>query len=77
MFFWHYKFIDYKNKFVFTSFGTPYTLYDQPYLDNLICVWGISRVAQKAAVKAWLGEIPMNGVLSVRPHKKKIKPFEF
>lgn len=77
MFFWHYKFIDYKNKFVFTSFGTPYTLYDQPYLDNLICVWGISRVAQKAAVKAWLGEIPMNGVLPVRPHKKKIKPFEF
>ena len=77
MFFWHYKFIDYSGKFVFTSFGTPYTLYDQPYLDNLICVWGITEVAQKAAVKAWLGEITMNGVLPVRPHKKKIKPFEF
>lgn len=77
MFFWHYKFIDYKDKFVFTSFGTPYTLYDQPYLDNLICVWGITKVAQKAAVKAWLGEIPMDAKCPVRPHRKKIKPFEF
>ncbi len=77
MFFWHYKFIDLKDKFVFTSFGTPYTLYDQPYLDNLICVWGISEASQRAAVKAWLGEIPMNGVLPVRPYKKKIKPIEF
>lgn len=77
MFFWHYKFIDYPDKFVFTSFGTPYTLYDQPYLDNLICVWGITQVAQKAAVKAWLGEIPMSGVLPVRPHKKQIRRIEF
>lgn len=77
MFFWHYKFIDFKDKFVFTSFGTPYTLYDQPYLDNLICVWGISEVSQKAAVKAWLGEIPMDAKCPVRPYRKKIKPFEF
>ena len=77
MFFWHYKFIDFKDKFVFTSFGTPYTLYDQPYLDNLICVWGITEASQKAAVKAWLGEIPMDAKLPVRPYCKKVKPFEF
>lgn len=76
MFFWHYRFNDLKNKFVFTSFGTPYTLYYQPYLDNLICVWGISQVSQKAAVRAWLGEIPMNGKMPVRPHKTRIKRYE-
>lgn len=77
MFFWHYKFIDYAGKFVFTSFGTPYTLYDQPYLDNFICVWGFTQVCQRAAVKAWLGEIPMSGKLPVRPYKKKIRAIEF
>ena len=76
MFFWHYRFNDLKNKFVFTSFGSPYTLYEQPYLDNLLCVWGISKVSQKAAVRAWLGEIPITGKLPVRKYKKKIKRFE-
>lgn len=77
MFFWHYKFNDLKNKFVFTSFGSPYILRDQPYLDNLLCVWGITAVSQKSAVKAWLGEIPMDNPLPVRPAKTRIKAFEF
>ena len=46
---------------VCTSFGTPYHLRMFRTLPNLINVHSSGPDSQKAAVKAWFGEIPMTG----------------
>ncbi len=55
---------------VFTSFGSPYILYEQPHLPNLYLAYGFGEFAQKAAVRAWLGEIEPRGRCPVRLPEK-------
>ena len=45
---------------VFTSFGNPYTLYEMPSVPNMINAYSNTPSSQRAAVKAWLGEIAPN-----------------
>lgn len=42
---------------VFTTFGNPYHLYELPHLPNYWIAGGPNEVSQRAAVRAWLGEI--------------------
>ncbi len=48
-------------KVVFTSFGDHSKLYDLPALHNYIMMYSNYPVSQRAAVKAWLGEVPFSG----------------
>jgi len=65
MTFWRGFWLEQKHV-VFTSFGSPYHLYELPHLPNMIHAYGISLPSQRAAVKVWLGEIPAQGILPVR-----------
>lgn len=51
---------------VFTTFGSPYHLFELPHLPNYWMVCSPSEVSQRAAVKAWLGEIKPAGQIPVR-----------
>lgn len=42
---------------VFSTFGSPYHLHELPHLPNYWMVCSPSEVSQRAAVRAWLGEI--------------------
>ena len=42
---------------VFTTFGSPYHLHELPHLPNYWMAGGPCEVSQRAAVRAWLGEI--------------------
>ena len=64
-------------KIIYTSFGSPYVLYDHPYFENCTCVYGTYPVCQRSAVRYWCGEIEADGVLPVRPHKPQVKRWEF
>ncbi len=44
---------------IFTSFGSPYVLRQFMALPNLVNTHSSSPISQRAAVAAWLGEIPM------------------
>lgn len=59
---------------VFTSFGNPWTLYELPHLPNLWLAWGHPVASQRAAVRAWLGEIPPRGRMPVRMPKLQVDP---
>jgi hypothetical protein len=59
---------------VFTSFGNPWTLYELPHLPNLWLAWGHPVASQRAAVRAWLGEIPPQGRMPVRMPKLQVDP---
>lgn len=61
---------------IFSSFGNPYVLYEQPHLPNMVLTYGASDASQRAAVKVWLGEIEAKGILPVREPKVKIKEFK-
>lgn len=74
--FWHSFFTHAPEKVVYTSFGSPYVLYDHPYFENCTCMWGCLPACQKSAVKYWCGEIPADGILPVRPHRVKIQKIE-
>lgn len=63
--FWNAFWVDHPNV-VFTSFGSPYHLYELPHLPNLYLAYGPSPVSQEAAVRVWLGEIEPRGVCPVR-----------
>jgi beta-N-acetylhexosaminidase len=65
MFFWNGFYANFPNT-VFTSFGSPYLLYEQPHLPNLYLAYGHSKASQRAAVKAWLGEMEPTGKCPVR-----------
>ena len=74
---WRGFFAQKPEKVVFTSFGSPYVLRDFPAIDNLLCVWSMHPVAQRAAVQAWLGEIPVEGTCPVRLPRTRIRRFEY
>ncbi len=50
---------------VFTSFGSPYLLYEQPHWPNFVVAYGPGAAAQRAAVKVWLGELAASGKLPI------------
>ncbi len=75
--FWRAFFRQKPEKVVFTSFGSPYMLYELPAIDNLLCVWGNQSVCQRAAVKIWCGEAEPQGRLPVREHKARIVHYPF
>lgn len=75
--FWRAFFAQKPEKVVFTSFGSPYIFHELPAIDNLLCVWSMRPVAQRAAVKAWLGEIPIEGKCPVRLPKTRIRRWDF
>lgn len=62
---------------VFTSFGNPYVLYEQPHLPNMLLTYSASEVSQRAVVKVWLGELEPEGVCPVLQPKVTIKRFEY
>lgn len=73
---WRCFFTEAPEKVVFTSFGSPYILYDHPYLPNLTCVWGYGDSCQRSAVKLWCGEITPRGSLPVTLKKKQVKALD-
>ena len=48
-------------KFVFTSFGDPYKLYDAPYLKTYINAYSDSPYSQRAVAKVIMGQIKPEG----------------
>ncbi|MCO5212978.1 MAG: hypothetical protein M9936_25030 [Caldilinea sp.] len=60
----------------YTSFGSPYLLYELPALPNLLCAYGDAQVSQRAAVRVWLGELPAQGVLPVTLPRITVRPFD-
>jgi len=63
--FWRSFWVDHPNV-VFTSFGSPYHLYELPHFPNMVLAYGPSEVSQAAVVRVWLGEIPAQGVCPVK-----------
>ena len=63
--FWRAFWVDHPNV-VFTSFGSPYHLYELPHLPNMVLAYGPSLCSQRAAVKVWLGEIEGRGKCPVK-----------
>ncbi|MEZ4859799.1 MAG: glycoside hydrolase family 3 N-terminal domain-containing protein [Caldilineaceae bacterium] len=59
---------------VYTSFGTPYLTFELPHAPTLALAYGGNPMAQRAAVKFWLGEIPAQGTLPVRLPQVTIQP---
>ena len=51
---------------VFTTFGSPYHLYELPHLPNYWMAGGPAEASQRAAVRAWLGEIKPTALCPVR-----------
>ena len=74
--FWHSFFMEAPEKIIYTSFGSPYVLYDHPYFENCTCVYGTYPVCQRSAVRYWCGEIEADGVQPVRPHKPQVKRWD-
>lgn len=50
----------------FTSFGTPYILFDQPHLPNMMLAYGGLEDSQRAAVDVWLGSQTATGKCPVK-----------
>ncbi len=59
---------------VYTSFGNPYLTFELPQAPTIAAAYGGSVMAQRAAVKFWLGEIPPQGSLPVEMPRIKIQP---
>ena len=62
--FWRSFYVGRKNC-IFTSFGSPYLLHEQPHWPNLLALYSPSPASQRAAVKVWLGKIKAKGKLPV------------
>jgi beta-N-acetylhexosaminidase len=58
--FWRAFWVDAGNA-VFTSFGSPHILYELPHIPNLLLAYSGIPDVQRAAVRAWLGEIECVG----------------
>jgi beta-N-acetylhexosaminidase len=54
-----------KKPLVFTSFGNPYLLRQFPDTPTYVCAYSNSEFSQRAAVRAYFGEIPFTGKLPV------------
>ncbi len=59
---------------VYTSFGNPYLTFELPQAPTIAAAYGGSVMAQRAAVKFWLGEISPQGTLPVELPRVKIQP---
>lgn len=51
---------------IFTAFGSPFVVYEAPQWSNAVLTYGACEACQRAAVKAWLGEVEPRGTLPVR-----------
>lgn len=69
---WRALFTEHPNV-VYTSFGSPYLTFELPHAPTIALAYGASVMAQRAAVKFWLGEIPPQGTLPVRLPAVKIQ----
>jgi len=50
-----------KAPLIITAFGDPFVIRQFPTVPSYLCTFDESQAAQEAAVKAWLGEIPLTG----------------
>ena len=50
---------------IFTSFGSPYLLHEQPHWPNLLCMYSPCEASQRAAVSVWTGRVAPRGKLPV------------
>ena len=57
---------------LYTSFGSPYLSFELPHAPTMAVTYGDGAMAQRAAVKFWLGEITPQGTLPIRLPKVKI-----
>jgi beta-N-acetylhexosaminidase len=71
---WRALFTEHPQVF-YTSFGSPYLLYELPHLPNLLAAYSGGEVSQRAAVKVWLGEMAAQGVLPVTLPQVRVRPF--
>ena len=62
--FWRAFYTERKNV-IFTSFGSPYLLHEQPHWQNLLVMYSPSPASQRAAVNVWLGKCSAKGRLPV------------
>ncbi len=53
---------------VFTSFGSPYLLYEQPHWPNFLAMYSPSEASQRAAVGVWTGRLKAKGQLPLHQH---------
>jgi len=53
--FWHGFYVSHPDVRC-TSFGTPYLLFDQPHLPNMLLAYGGVEPSHRAAVEVWLGQ---------------------
>ena len=58
---------------VYTSFGSPYLTFELPQAPTIAAAYGGSVMAQRAAVKFWLGEIQPRGTLPIQLPRVKIQ----
>jgi beta-N-acetylhexosaminidase len=72
---WRALFTEHPHVF-YTSFGSPYLLYELPHIPNLLVAYGDAEVSQRAAVKVWLGEMEAQGVLPVTLPQVRVRRFE-
>jgi len=56
-----------------SSFGTPYLLFDQPHLPNMLLAYGGLEDSQRAAVDVWLGKEKAVGICPVKLPKTQLK----
>lgn len=61
---WRALFTEHLHVF-YTSFGSPYLLYELPHIPNLLATYGGAEASQRAVVKVWFGEMEAQGVLPV------------
>ena len=55
-----------------TSFGSPYLLYDQPHLPNMLLAYSGAEPCQRTAVEVWLGMRKASGRCPVRQPQIRI-----
>ena len=55
-----------------TSFGSPYLLFDQPHLPNMLLAYGGVEASQEAALAVWLGRRRATGTCPVRQPEIRI-----
>lgn len=70
---WRTFYRDHSHVF-FTTFGNPYLLYEFPHLPNLLATFSPCEASQRSAVKAWLGEMPIQGRSPVRLPRVRVAP---
>lgn len=58
---------------VFTSFGSPYLLHEQPHWPNLLAMYSPSEASQRAAVGVWTGRVQPRGKLPVNLHHSALR----